>query len=96
MKPHLVVAGNGMAGMRVVETLCRLVPDRFHITVIGREPRENYNRIQLSPVLGGEKTFDQTVLHPRAWYQDHHVRLLTEETVTAIDPAQCTLTTSAR
>lgn len=96
MKPHLVVAGNGMAGMRVVETLCRLVPDQFHITVIGREPRENYNRIQLSPVLGGEKTFDQTVLHPRAWYRDHHVCLLTEETVTAIDPAQRTLTTSAR
>lgn len=39
MKLHLVVAGNGMAGMRVVETLSRLVPDQFHITVIGREPR---------------------------------------------------------
>ncbi|MGL9774792.1 MAG: hypothetical protein ACR5LG_14810 [Sodalis sp. (in: enterobacteria)] len=87
MKPHLVVAGNEMAGMQVVETLCRLVPDKFHITVIGREPRENYNRILLSPVLGGEKTFDQTVLHPRGWYRAHHVRLLTEETVTSIDAA---------
>jgi len=66
-KPKLVVIGNGMAGMRLVETLCRLAPERYAITVIGEEPRGNYNRILLSPVLAGDKAFSDTLLHDYDW-----------------------------
>jgi nitrite reductase (NADH) large subunit len=64
----LVVIGNGMAGMRTVEELLKLAPDMYGITVFGAEPHGNYNRILLSPVLAGEKTVDDIMLHTREWY----------------------------
>ncbi|HXG29281.1 MAG TPA: nitrite reductase (NAD(P)H) small subunit, partial [Nevskiales bacterium] len=59
VRQKLVVIGNGMAGMRTVEELLALAPERYDITVFGAEPRGNYNRILLSPVLAGEKTVDE-------------------------------------
>ena len=64
-RPSLVVVGNGMAGMRTVEELLKLAPDLYDITVFGAEPHGNYNRILLSPVLAGEKTVDDIMLHTR-------------------------------
>ena len=49
----LVVIGNGMAGCRAVEELLARDPERYSITIFGAEPRVNYNRIMLSPVLAG-------------------------------------------
>jgi len=34
-KPTLLVIGNGMAGMRTVEELLKLAPDRYDITIFG-------------------------------------------------------------
>jgi nitrite reductase (NADH) large subunit len=62
-KLKLVVIGNGMAGMRTIDELLKIAPDMYDITVIGKEPYGNYNRIMLSPVLAGEKHFDDIVLH---------------------------------
>jgi len=85
MKPSLVVVGNGMAGMRTVEELLALDAGMYDITVFGAEPRTNYNRILLSPVLAGEKTADQIVLHPRSWYADRGITLHAGDPVLAID-----------
>jgi len=85
MKPALVVVGNGMAGMRTVEELLALAPDLYDITVFGAEPRVNYNRIMLSPVLAGEKTAEEIVLHPRSWYEEHGITLHAGDPVVAID-----------
>lgn len=85
MKPSLVVVGNGMAGMRTVEELLALAPGLYDITVFGAEPRVNYNRIMLSPVLAGEKTADEIVLHPRSWYEEHGITLHAGDPVVAID-----------
>ena len=49
------------------------------------EPRVNYDRIMLSPVLSGEKQFEQIIVHDDAWYAEHHVDLRKGETVVAID-----------
>jgi len=84
-KPSLVVVGNGMAGMRTVEELLALAPGLYDITVFGAEPRVNYNRIMLSPVLAGEKTADEIVLHPRSWYAEHGIALHAGDPVVAID-----------
>ncbi len=54
-REHLVVIGNGMAGCRAVEELLARDPARYRVTIFGAEPRVNYNRIMLSPVLAGEK-----------------------------------------
>ena len=96
MAEHLVVIGNGMAGMRMVETLLQLAPGRYRITVIGSEAQGNYNRIQLSPVLGGEKPFHATLLHTPEWYQQQGIELLAGERVLAVDTAQHNLITDQR
>ena len=82
---RLVVVGNGMAGMRTIEELLRLVPDRYDITVFGAEPHVNYNRILLSPVLAGEQRPEDIILHERQWYTDHHVELHCGDPVVEID-----------
>ena len=62
-KMKLVMVGNGMAGVRIVEELLKLAPDLYDITVFGAEPHPNYNRILLSPVLAGEQTIDEIILN---------------------------------
>ena len=81
----LVVIGNGMAGVRAVEEILALAPDRFDITVFGAEPHGNYNRIKLSPVLAGEIPFRDIVSHDSAWYSDNGIELIAGEAVAAID-----------
>jgi nitrite reductase (NADH) large subunit len=67
-KPHLIVIGNGMAGCRAVEEILERDAGKFRVTIFGAEPRVNYNRIMLSPLLAGEKTFDDIVINDQAWY----------------------------
>ncbi|MFZ5671015.1 MAG: nitrite reductase large subunit NirB [Pseudomonadota bacterium] len=83
----LVVVGNGMAGCRAVEEILKRDPDRYDIVVFGAEPRVNYDRIMLSPVLAGEKTFADIVINDEAWYRDNGVTLHAGRAVTAVDPA---------
>lgn len=70
---NLVVIGNGMAGMRTVEELLKLEPEKYNITVFGEEPYGNYNRIMLSPVLANEKTIDEIMLNEEQWYVDNNI-----------------------
>ena len=84
-KPRLVMVGNGMAGVRALESLLQLAPDLYEITVFGAEPHPNYNRILLSPVLAGEQTIEQIVLNPLAWYDEHGITLHRATKVTRID-----------
>jgi nitrite reductase (NADH) large subunit len=85
MKQKLVLIGNGMAGMRTVDELLKLAPDKFDITVFGAEPHGNYNRIMLSPVLAGDKTIDEIITHDLAWYEQNNITLHTDAKVTHID-----------
>jgi len=84
-KPRLVVVGNGMAGIRTVEELLKLAPDLYDITVFGDEPCVNYNRILLSPVLAGEKKFDDIILNGRDWYEANGITLYAGKEVIEID-----------
>jgi len=84
-RSKLVVVGNGMAGIRTLEELLALAPDRYDITVFGAEPHPNYNRILLSPVLAGEQDFQDIVLNPLSWYEDHGIVLHTGRPVARID-----------
>jgi nitrite reductase (NADH) large subunit len=84
-KQRLVVVGNGMAGCRTIEELLARDADRYEITVFGAEPRVNYNRIMLSPVLAGEKSFDEIVINDEAWYRDNGITLHTGRAVTGLD-----------
>ena len=91
-RQRLVVVGNGMAGCRAIEEILKRDADRFAITVFGAEPRVNYNRIMLSPVLAGDKAFDEIVINGLDWYADNDITLLSGDPVVAIDRATKTVT----
>jgi nitrite reductase (NADH) large subunit len=82
---RLVLVGNGMAGVRALEEILARDPTGFAITVFGAEPHGNYNRIMLSPVLAGEKRFDDIVTHSQDWYDQNGIELIAGEAVVAID-----------
>jgi nitrite reductase (NADH) large subunit len=65
-RARLVLVGNGMAGVRALEEILSRAHHFFEIAVFGAEPHGNYNRIMLSPVLAGEKTFESITTHPKS------------------------------
>ncbi|MFM9279110.1 nitrite reductase large subunit NirB [Paenibacillus jiagnxiensis] len=83
-REKLVVVGNGMAGIGMLEQMIKL-GGRYDIQVIGSEPHPNYNRIMLSYVLEGTKTIDDIVLNDWSWYEQHGIQLHTGTAVTRID-----------
>ncbi len=96
MTTRLVIIGNGMAATRLVERLTQSGSRRFAITLIGDEPTQAYNRIQLSPVLSGEKAFADTVLHTDEWYAERHITVLRGERVSDVDLSARQLRTDCR
>ncbi|MYZ50135.1 nitrite reductase large subunit NirB [Propylenella binzhouense] len=94
MTEKLVVIGNGMAAGRALEHLFEEAPGRYEVTLFGAEPRVNYNRIMLSPVLAGEKAYPDILIHDEAWYRRHGVRLRAGRKIVAIDRAAKTVTAS--
>ena len=85
MLKKLVVIGNGMAAGRALEELFSRWPDAYKVTIFGAEPRVNYNRIMLSPVLSGEKAYEDILIHDDAWYEANGVTLHCGKQVVQID-----------
>lgn len=85
MSQKLVIIGAGMASGRMLEELLDLAPNAYDITLFGAEPRGNYNRIMLSPVLAGDKTFDEIVTHDGDWYRENGINCRFDEAVVKID-----------
>jgi nitrite reductase (NADH) large subunit len=88
MKQRLVIVGAGMASGRLLEHLFTADPDAFEVTLFNAEPRGNYNRLMLSPVLSGEKTYDEIVTHDSDWYAVNGVDCRFGEAVVKIDREQ--------
>jgi nitrite reductase (NADH) large subunit len=92
MTERLVIIGNGMAPGRMLEHLFEAAPGRYEVTIFNAEPRVNYDRIMLSPVLSGEKDYEQIVIHGDGWYIKHGITLYKGHKVTEIDRAAKTVT----
>lgn len=90
-RQKLVIIGNGMAPGRMLEHLFE-AQGAYDVTIFNAEPRVNYDRIMLSPVLSGEKSFDDIVIHNDAWYADNGITLHRGEKVVAIDRDAKTVT----
>tara|TARA_R100000306_G_scaffold62594_1_gene75139 strand:+ start:70516 stop:71826 length:1311 start_codon:yes stop_codon:yes gene_type:complete len=92
----LVIIGGGMAAIRLLEELERYEDVRYDVTIFGDERHFGYNRIQLSPVLAGEKRSDELALKPENWYQQRAVRVLSgaKHKVVAVDRARRTVRTA--
>ncbi len=85
-----------MAGIRLVEEVLNLSPDRFAITVITKEACPSYNRILLSSVLQGVCALEDIQTHPSAWYQENQITLRMDEAVEVVDTKAKKIITSAR
>ncbi len=92
MTEKLVIIGNGMAPGRMLEHLLETAPDRYAVTIFNAEPRVNYDRIMLSPVLSGEKAFEEIVIHGDGWYIKHGITLYKGHRIVAIDRDAKTVT----
>jgi len=92
MTERLVIVGNGMAPGRMLEHLLEAASGRFAVTIFNAEPRVNYDRIMLSPVLSGEKNFEQIVIHGDGWYIRNGITLYKGHRVVAIDRKAKTVT----
>ncbi|MGE8944393.1 nitrite reductase large subunit NirB [Leptospira interrogans] len=92
MTEKLVVIGNGMAPGRMLEHLLEAAPGRYHITTFNAEPRVNYDRILLSPVLSGEKQFEEIIIHGDGWYVRNGITLYKGHKIVAIDRDAKTVT----
>ncbi|MBC8131146.1 MAG: NAD(P)/FAD-dependent oxidoreductase [Rhizobiaceae bacterium] len=92
MPQKLVVIGNGMAPGRALEHLFEKAPGAYEVTIFNAEPRVNYNRLMLSPVLSGEKTYEDIITHDDAWYAANGVTLHKGNRIEAIDRAAKTVT----
>ena len=87
MMEKLVVIGAGMASGRMLEALSDAGAP-FDITLFNAEPRGNYNRIMLSPVLSGEKTYAEIVTHDEDWYSARGITTRFGEHVVGIERAR--------
>ncbi|MBV8107737.1 MAG: NAD(P)/FAD-dependent oxidoreductase [Hyphomicrobiales bacterium] len=92
MTRKLVIVGNGMAPGRMLEHLVDAAPGRYQVTIFNAEPRVNYDRIMLSPVLSGEKGYEEIVIHGDGWYVKNGITLYKGHKVATIDRAAKTVT----
>ncbi|MCX5496253.1 nitrite reductase large subunit NirB [Kaistia dalseonensis] len=92
MTEKLVIVGNGMAPGRMLEHLLEAAPGHHDITIFNAESRVNYDRIMLSPVLSGEKSFEEIVIHGDGWYERHGIALWKGHRIIAIDRDARTVT----
>ncbi|MER9328503.1 nitrite reductase large subunit NirB [Mesorhizobium sp. M0488] len=92
MTEKLVIIGNGMAPGRMLEHLLEKAPDRYQVTIFNAEPRVNYDRIMLSPVLSGEKAYEEIIIHGDGWYIKHGITLYKGHKIVAIDRTAKTVT----
>src|SRR6476661_7034330 len=92
MTEKLVIIGNGMAPGRMLEHLLEKAPGRYQVTIFNAEPRVNYDRIMLSPVLSGEKAYEEIIIHGDGWYIKHGITLYKGHKIVAIDRQAKTVT----
>ncbi|QKC95203.1 nitrite reductase large subunit NirB [Mesorhizobium sp. NZP2298] len=92
MTEKLVIIGNGMAPGRMLEHLLEKAPGRYQVTIFNAEPRVNYDRIMLSPVLSGEKDYEEIIIHGDGWYIKHGITLYKGHKIVAIDRQAKTVT----
>lgn len=91
MTQRLIIIGAGMATGRALEQLMKAGGD-YDVTLFNAEPRGNYDRIMLSPVLSGDKSYEEIIIHTSEWYEENGVTCRFGEKVASVDRASKTVT----
>lgn len=80
---RLVIVGNGLATDSLIGHLGTDHP--WSVRVLGDEPVRHYNRIMLSPLLGGETDLPSISPRDESWYRARRVTVSPGKRVTGID-----------
>ncbi|MFB4164420.1 FAD-dependent oxidoreductase [Alteribacillus sp. JSM 102045] len=96
MRKKLIVIGNGMSGLRFIETIISHGNDFFSIRSFGEEPAVHYNRVMLSSFLQEETSESSLFSHFDAWYKEHNVYMHTNESIKNIDTDKKVVYTSQK
>lgn len=91
-KRTFIIVGAGLAGAKAAEELRERGFDG-RVLLIGSEPERPYERPPLTKdYLRGEAEREATFVHGEDFYAQREISLLTDTTVTAIDPAAAAVT----
>ena len=93
VRMRLVVIGNGMVGVKLVQRVIERAAGRWQVTVFGDEPQPGYDRIKLSAVLAGDAAWDELALTGDDWYRAHDIDLRLGARIIGIDRQRRTVTT---
>lgn len=69
---HVVVIGNGIAGVTAADHIRRRHPD-CEIHLIGREKRALYNRMAIARLIYGRSAMQGLYLMPDSWYDERAI-----------------------
>lgn len=82
---HVVIVGGGLAGAKTAEAVRQQGFDG-DVTLLAAEAHLPYERPPLSKgYLFGTSAFDDSVVHPQGWYDDHRIDLRLGTRATAIN-----------
>ncbi len=81
--PHLVVIGNGVAGVACIEEILKYSP-KFRVTVFGDRMRATLRTFW--PASIREKSTEEAMLRPLEWYQEKGIGLRLGIRIVDVDP----------
>lgn len=87
----VVVVGGGIAGVSAAEAVRKAAP-QASITVLSKEDRLPYYRLNITRLLAGEVSEEAMPLHPQSWYDENNITLRLGEVVASIELDQSKVT----
>jgi nitrite reductase (NADH) large subunit len=82
---HVVVVGNGIAGVTAADHLRRRHP-ACRITLVADENHHLYNRMAITRLVYGRSAMQGLYLMPESWYVDRNIEAMLNTGARAIDP----------
>ena len=80
----VVVVGAGIAGLAAVESIRTASPDT-DVTLISKEDRPPYYRLNLTRYLAGEIGEAELSIKPQSWFEENQVQLLLDTEVSKLN-----------
>lgn len=79
-----IIVGNSAAGIAAAESI-RHIDGDGKITIISEETHHPYCRIFLPQLITGEKTINDILIRPEAFYEEKRIELITKKRVVHLD-----------
>jgi nitrite reductase (NADH) large subunit len=80
----VVVVGAGIAGLAAIEAVRTASPDT-DVTLISKENRPPYYRLNLTRYLAGEIGEDELSIKPQGWFEENRIRMLLDAEVSNLN-----------